>query len=233
MNMMKKITVLLFVLYVSNIFSQTGIIKYTTKVVDNKSNVSERIKRMIIEANRTKYTLIYNLEKSYFQKDKNIPIYPLEAKLASVLVRSNKNSHQLNNLKKENFFNTFIKNTNYIVDDSDKMSNWVFVNETKIIDGYICFKATKEIFYKRTNVKSNNIAWYTPDIPVPYGPAGYGGLPGLILQLEIGTKVTYLVSKVILNPTKKVEIPTLKEGEKINLEEMVFLMQEARKGTKD
>lgn len=94
---MKKITVLLFVLYVSNIFSQTGIIKYTTKVVDNKSNVSERIKRMIIEANRTKYTLIYNLEKSYFQKDKNIPIYPLEAKLASVLVRSNKNSHQLNN----------------------------------------------------------------------------------------------------------------------------------------
>lgn len=230
---MKKITVLLFVLYVSNIFSQTGIIKYTTKVVDNKSNVSERIKRMIIEANRTKYTLIYNLEKSYFQKDKNIPIYPLEAKLASVLVRSNKNSHQLNNLKKENFFNTFIKNTNYIVDDSDKMSNWVFVNETKIIDGYICFKATKEIFYKRTNVKSNNIAWYTPDIPVPYGPAGYGGLPGLILQLEIGTKVTYLVSKVILNPTKKVEIPTLKEGEKINLEEMVFLMQEARKGTKD
>ncbi|SHN04298.1 GLPGLI family protein [Polaribacter sp. KT 15] len=231
--MMKKITVLLFVLYVSNIFSQTGIIKYTTKVVDNKSNVSERIKRMIIEANRTKYTLIYNLEKSYFQKDKNIPIYPLEAKLASVLVRSNKNSHQLNNLKKENFFNTFIKNTNYIVDDSDKMSNWVFVNETKIIDGYICFKATKEIFYKRTNVKSNNIAWYTPDIPVPYGPAGYGGLPGLILQLEIGTKVTYLVSKVILNPTKKVEIPTLKEGEKINLEEMVFLMQEARKVTKD
>ncbi len=230
---MKKITVLLFVLYVSNIFSQTGIIKYTTKVVDNKSNVSERIKRMIIEANRTKYTLIYNLEKSYFQKDKNIPIYPLEAKLASVLVRSNKNSHQLNNLKKENFFNTFIKNTNYIVDDSDKMSNWVFVNETKIIDGYICFKATKEIFYKRTNVKSNNIAWYTPDIPVPYGPAGYGGLPGLILQLEIGTKVTYLVSKVILNPTKKVEIPTLKEGEKINLEEMVFLMQEARKVTKD
>lgn len=230
---MKKITVLLFVLYVSNIFSQTGIIKYTTKVVDNKSNVSERIKRMIIEANRTKYTLIYNLEKSYFQKDKNIPIYPLEAKLASVLVRSNKNSHQLNNLKKENFFNTFIKNTNYIVDDSDKMSNWVFVNETKIIDGYICFKATKEIFYKRTNVKSNNIAWYTPDIPVPYGPAGYGGLPGLILQLEIGTKVTYLVSKIILNPTKKVEIPTLKEGEKINLEEMVFLMQEARKVTKD
>lgn len=113
------------------------------------------------------------------------------------------------------------------------MSNWVFVNETKIIDGYICFKATKEIFYKRTNVKSNNIAWYTPDIPVPYGPAGYGGLPGLILQLEIGTKVTYLVSKVILNPTKKVEIPTLKEGEKINLEEMVFLMQEARKVTKD
>ncbi len=230
---MKKITVLLFVLYVSNIFSQTGIIKYTTKVVDNKSNVSERIKRVIIEANRTKYTLIYNLEKSYFQKDKNIPNYPLEAKLASVLVRSNKNSHQLNNLKKENFFNTFIKNTNYIVDDSDKMSNWVFVNETKIIDGYICFKATKEIFYKRTNVKSNNIAWYTPDIPVPYGPAGYGGLPGLILQLEIGTKVTYLVSKIILNPTKKVEIPTLKEGEKINLEEMVFLMQEARKVTKD
>ena len=26
-------------------------------------------------------------------------------------------------------------------------------------------------------------AWYTPQIPVSHGPAEYGGLPGLILEL--------------------------------------------------
>ena len=29
------------------------------------------------------------------------------------------------------------------------------------------------------------VAWYTPQIPVSHGPAEFGGLPGLILELKV------------------------------------------------
>ena len=31
-------------------------------------------------------------------------------------------------------------------------------------------------------------AWFTPEIPVSTGPAMYGGLPGLILEISDGNR---------------------------------------------
>lgn len=42
-------------------------------------------------------------------------------------------------------------------------------------------------------------AWFTPDIPVPAGPAQYGGLPGLILTLAVDSnRVVYTATAVDL-----------------------------------
>jgi GLPGLI family protein len=41
-------------------------------------------------------------------------------------------------------------------------------------------------------------AWYAPDIPVRFGPIGYGGLPGLILELQ-NESATFYVTKINLN----------------------------------
>ena len=62
------------------------------------------------------------------------------------------------------------------------------------------------------------VAWYTPQIPVSHGPAEYGGLPGLILELTTDQTVL-LCSKIVMNPEKKDEILMPSKGEKVTRNE--------------
>jgi len=56
--------------------------------------------------------------------------------------------------------------------------DWQIEEDTKIIGGYSCQKAT-------TRFKGRNYeAWFCPEIPMPYGPWKLHGLPGLILSAK-------------------------------------------------
>jgi len=57
------------------------------------------------------------------------------------------------------------------------ISNWELADETKIINTITCKKA--EVRFKGRNW----IAWYAPEIPLPYGPMKFSGLPGLIIKI--------------------------------------------------
>ena len=56
------------------------------------------------------------------------------------------------------------------------------------------------------------IAWYSPQIPVSHGPAEYGGLPGLILELT-NDRTVMLCTKVVMNPEKRIDISEPTKGE--------------------
>lgn len=78
--------------------------------------------------------------------------------------------------------------------------NWKITNETKMIDGYKCYKATN-VFVVITPKKVFNhpvVAWFCPDLPFKHGPNGYGSLPGLILELQQFYSV-YGVKKINLD----------------------------------
>ena len=66
-------------------------------------------------------------------------------------------------------------------------TDWQLTKESKKINGFVCYKATR-IPSPNSNEEVDKsfpiIAWYTPEIPLPYGPFTYGGLPGLILELQ-------------------------------------------------
>ena len=55
-------------------------------------------------------------------------------------------------------------------------------------------------------------AWYSPQIPVSHGPAEYGGLPGLILELT-NDRTVMLCTKVVMNPEKRIDISEPTKGE--------------------
>jgi GLPGLI family protein len=55
--------------------------------------------------------------------------------------------------------------------------DWKLINETKVINTITCKRA--EI----TSKGRNWIAWYAPEIPLPYGPYKFSGLPGLIIKI--------------------------------------------------
>lgn len=67
--------------------------------------------------------------------------------------------------------------------DSVPALDWVFRNEeTDTIIGYECRKATTEFAGRQYT------AWFTPEIPLPFGPYKFGSLPGLILKIEDGKR---------------------------------------------
>lgn len=57
------------------------------------------------------------------------------------------------------------------------IKTWKLIDETKIINTISCKKA--EVTFKGRNW----IAWYSPEIPLPYGPYKFSGLPGLIIKI--------------------------------------------------
>lgn len=66
----------------------------------------------------------------------------------------------------------------YLYEEDIPVQNWKIQIDTATISGYKCQKATCS-FRGR-----NYIAWFTREIPVNEGPFKFGGLPGLIVQIQ-------------------------------------------------
>jgi GLPGLI family protein len=122
---------------------------------------------------------------------------------AMTLIEVDKEIYVKNNFSFQNNSATFFDDNKYIIQEKID-TNWVLTTETKLIDEKTCYKATTT-YYGKNSLKEFSypiIAWYCPEIPLPYGPAGFGGLPGLILELQ-KNKVTFGAIKIDLNSKKK------------------------------
>jgi len=77
---------------------------------------------------------------------------------------------------KEILFFDKVSSTNFLVKDSYQDFVWNITSETKDVAGYSCTKAT-------TTYRGRAwIAWFTPQIPISFGPWKLFGLPGLIVE---------------------------------------------------
>ena len=142
-----------------------------------------------------------------------------------------------------------------ISNDQDKIK-WVMQKEQKMIGNYLCFKATAQVSKPKTmtsvwrnsekqndSIKDSSVdqleqeysiitAWYTPQIPVTHGPAQYGGLPGLILELTTDNTVM-LCTKVVMNPEKRIQISEPKKGEFVSRTEFENIVEVKTKEMRD
>ena len=143
-------------------------------------------------------------------------------------------------LRNTGYYGRIKQNTNnYITEElqeafgrflvSREYQKWELYDKSKVIGEYTCFKATTS--YTTTNPKGkvfkhNFTAWYTPQLPYKYGPAGYGNLPGLIIELQ-GDNFTYGVKKIQFydddEKSKKNKMPSLKRLKLISEEEFEAL----------
>ena len=103
--------------------------------------------------------------------------------------------------------------------ESQETTNWRLENETKQIDGYLCYKATSEqvVVNSKGTFKHPIVAWYCPNIPFNFGPKGYTSLPGLILELQV-RNITWGATKIELRKENKI-IEKPKKGKLITEEE--------------
>ncbi|MCI1779797.1 MAG: GLPGLI family protein [Bacteroidales bacterium] len=83
-------------------------------------------------------------------------------------------------------------------EDIPKMK-WEITEQTDTILGYKCYCATT-FFRGRTY-----IAWFTPQIPLHYGPYKFNGLPGLILKIQDSQKLfTWTANRIYMPINKKI-----------------------------
>jgi GLPGLI family protein len=137
----------------------------------------------------------------------------------------------------------------FLIKDNLVSYDWELTGETKNIGNYTCYKAAYEIEEDdiiidmidgevkevKETIKRTLVAWYTTDVPVSNGPNNYGGLPGLILEVNDGD-LTIVCSELVLNPKEAKEIKepvkgkivTRKKFAEISLEKTKEMMNRYR-----
>ncbi len=105
----------------------------------------------------------------------------------------------------------------YTVEDNWIKIQWEIRDDKRKIGNFICKKAIGDFRGRRY------IAWYTEEIPLPYGPFKLYGLPGLILEAEDTEKMFSVKMKHIEYPTSQVfEVDEPTEKVKKTLKEYVY-----------
>ncbi|MBQ4803085.1 GLPGLI family protein [Aquimarina sp. MMG015] len=159
------------------------------------------------EMNIKEKTLYFNKEQSYFEwfeKSKNVKtlqdgstIYP--SNTDSSIERTSR--FQLHNHKNKEFYiRLFNRNKERLVKNTYHRFNWELLEETKKIDRFTCQRA--ETVYKGRTY----IAWFTNEIPAPFGPAMFHGLGGMILELYEENQILYYLAKSISINTEVIDI---------------------------
>lgn len=229
----KKITLALIICTSTLGFSQEnfqGKVEYISKVDINKnqfntSNLSEAQKKRMLERMSTSFqkahTLVFNQAESIFKINSD--------NTNGNLHKDFKNKQQLKSVE--------VFGKKFIISSALLEFKWELTGRSKYIGKYTCYEAItkrtiKEAAPKQKNKKENSFstsnkeinvtAWYTKEIPVNNGPAEYGGLPGLILELK-ADKTTYVYSKIALHSNNKKAIKKSFKGKKISQDEFLSI----------
>ena len=103
---------------------------------------------------------------------------------------------------RQSYIESNFNNGAYFIKSSLSKYDWQLKDETKIILGKTCYKATairnylsggKQLSYPVT-------AWYCPEIPMEGAPKDYYGLPGLVFELWEDNYIKYTIKELDLTP---------------------------------
>lgn len=189
-----KFPILLFTLFTYSLLAQQP--AKISKVIYKKSTYEkkdieiedvkmQKIMDEVVAINeRIQYALVFNKKQSSYTMEKtldldvNSPMYKLAVgspKIYYKNLETNDHVRYSNSLGKP--FNVKIKKNKY---------QWKITTETKKIGNYLCYKAigTYEEYnaLKDDYSSFNPVVWFTNQIPVPFGPEDFNGLPGLVLE---------------------------------------------------
>lgn len=134
----------------------------------------------------------------------------------------------------------------FLIKDNLEAYDWELTGETKNIGNYTCYKAVYEkeeediqidmidgeVKEEKVTKKRTLVVWYTTDVPISNGPNNYGGLPGLILEVNDGD-LTIVCSELVLNPKEAKEIKEPVKGKIVTREKFSKISLEKTKEMMD
>ena len=210
------------------------------KVIDPA--MEKAFQEALKKASEKNYLLTFNKSECIYEQEQQLekPKSVAGEMSISVSFSSSEGKKYINAKDKTSSTEDEIFGKEFLIVEPIEKPNWELVDESKKIGDYTCFKAKLlipvsekqkkeyEEFLKKEEIKSSLFkmeepkdktitAWYTPEIPVSFGPNNYWGLPGLILEIN-EPELIILCSKVALN-TKGATIKVPNKGQKVSQKE--------------
>lgn len=100
----------------------------------------------------------------------------------------------------------------YIIKDEIPKQKWKIRGEIKEVAGYVCMKAETSDTIKNQKIT----AWFTDKILAPIGPGEFGGLPGVILEININDGASSIIAESINLDSTPMILPPKSKGKVIN-----------------
>ncbi len=167
-----------------------------------------------------KFNLKFNRLNSIFKIEQQLSIDNSEYfnKMAILFTQGNKMFY-CDSKNKLILEQTSFLDKDFIISSSMDDLKWSLTKDKKIIESYVCYKATaiKEMDVPNGKKAYNYVAWYCPELSFNYGPVNIVGLPGLVLEYS-NERLTYSAIKVNLSE-ELIEIETPQKGKHVTKEE--------------
>lgn len=232
---MKK-SILALLLAVSPLFSalcqQTeGMVAYDQKINMHKRIQDEAMKAMVPEFRTNKMQLAFRGSESLFkaaeQPNEESENSDGNGATVRIVMKAPQNEAYRNYDTQKSIELRELAGQKFLVEDTLRRNPWKLTGESKKIQGYDCMQAT---YINKANNQPNAaqpsaaqpnagqpiVAWFAEAIPVPIGPANFGGLPGLILEVNINDgDIVYSVSKIEFKKLSNSDLKTPSGGKKI------------------
>lgn len=191
------------------------------------------IKQRMSKALQKEFTLQFNRNESLYQENVALEKDGAGGGMRFMSMITGSGGTYFKNLAEQRYVDqTEFFGKKFLIKDSLENFDWKLGKETKSIGNYICNKATTQRIVTVSKVESSGeevkdttindtieiTAWYTMQIPVSHGPAQYGGLPGLILELNDGA-TSMLCTKVSLKAGEALSLAEPDDGEEVSQEE--------------
>ncbi|MFG4001276.1 GLPGLI family protein [Flavobacterium aquidurense] len=204
--------ILFFLFYSIISFAQhSGVVNYKVLMPLNSKAIGTSTESFFNDVKKIgdsyHYTLEFNTTQSHFflneimKKDQDVK-NEIAASVASILIGE---SNYYDRKKK---ISVNENNQGVLLEDKfDKV--WEISTESKTIQNYLCYKATYIKYYvKNENTTSRVItAWFAPSLPYSFGPKGYNGLPGLVLELNEKDIVLFVDTITIQEKPIEIKFP--------------------------
>jgi GLPGLI family protein len=225
---MKKKIILLFIVFTTTFISAQNIrgkvtyVASMTPISDKKiDSLSKKSEFKNVKMNKWLSNILKNTPdvNAYLDFVDGESMYYVEEKMVvdgkSTLNMNRVSAGGDNKIYKNTKTKEYLKENvreNLLIEKEEK--KWQITQESKQIGNYLCFKA---IDIESTNTKMKPIVWFTPQIPVSFGPKEFTGLPGLVILVEMKNR-TISTSKIVLNPKEKIVFKKLIKGDRITEE---------------
>lgn len=202
------------------VINQTYVDSFLTNInqKDIPMNIKQGVADMYLNAGEDEYFLNFKDEESYFYHN------PTLAQLETYDVGSTVGRNPVYTNSAANFM---VETSRSLGNFARNALDWKLINETKNIGNYTCYKAvaTERIYDRRGQgnyYDKEVIVWYTPELPINFGPKYYNGLPGLVLQVERDAFTLTATNLELNSEDKKIEINRITNDDKVISQEEYF-----------